>query len=529
MTPAFTPWSGAALKALLLTEVRLRMRRVGTLVAVLALIVLTWLMVGDPEQGQAMIVSDGARVAYTSSCLAIGSAALTGLFFGLAGFYLARGRMNEDVRSGIGAVLAATPLASGVFLLGRWLGNVAYLCGLLLIFLATMLVLHLLRGEGPIQLGIYLQTYALALLPLVFFTAAMVLLFEAWPPLMGKGGDVLYFFIWVAQLAAGAAGAVGHQAWTPALLLDFSGIGAIIGAIQSVLPSQGLIVGGGTFDITSSAVLLPDGLWTAQIIWTRVGSALLALLPLLLAIALFHRFSPDRVKVRAQRGGWSPLALLNGWLRPCARLARPLFGWSARIPGVGGRALALLALVLVTNPAAVVAALVLLAWGCVADSAALGAVVTAAIAVWGILASEISVRDRQYDVDALNAATPGGRERAYTAQWLSAMLLALLFTAPVLVRWLATTPLRAAALLGGALALSAAAGLLGSLSRTARTFLALFLFGMYVATQARTVPVLDAVGFNGVATFPTVTGYFLTGIFLFACGLLIESLRQGGK
>ena len=529
MTAVRLSLDSEALKVLLLTEVRLRMRRPGTLVAVLALIVLTWLMVGDPARNQAMIVSDGARVAYTSSCLAMGSAALTGLFFGLAGFYLARGRMGEDVRSGIGAVLAATPSASGVFLLGRWLGNVAYLCGLLLIFLATMLVLHLLRGEGPIQLTIYLQTYGLVLLPLVFFTASMVLLFDAWPPLMGKGGDVLYFFLWTAQLGVGATAAIHSTSWNPLLLLDFSGIGAIVGMVQQALPSDGLVIGGGDVNASLAALLLPDGLWSAQAAWTRVGSALLALLPLLPALLLFHRFSPDRVKVRAGRSGWSPLALLNGWLLPCARLVQPLFGLAARVPGIGGRALALLALTLATNPAALVAALALLVLGCVAGAAQLGAVIIAATLAWGILISEISVRDVQHDIDGLNAATPGGRVQAYAAQWLASILLALLFTAPVLLRWLAIAPLRAAALLSGVLALAAAAGLLGSLSRTARLFLALFLFGIYVATQARDVAALDVVGFNGAATVLTVVGYLLTGVLLFCGGMWIESKREAGK
>lgn len=529
MTAACLPHSGDALKALLLTEVRLRMRRPGTLVAVLALIVLTWLMVGDPAKNQTMIVSDGARVAYTSTCLAIGSAALTGLFFGLAGFYLVRGRMGEDVRSGMGAVLAATPLGSGMFLLGRWLGNVAYLCGLLLIFLLTMLVLHLLRGEGPVQLTIYLYTYALVLLPLVFYTASMVLLFDAWPPLMGKGGDVLYFILWAAQLSAGAAASIAHHGWHPLLLLDFSGIGAIIGVVQQVLPSEGLVIGGGEFDPSLAARVLPDALWTAPVLWSRVGSALLALLPLLLALMLFHRFSPDRVKARAQRGGWSPLALLNAWLLPCARLARPLFGLAARLPGVGGQTLALLALTLVSNPAAVVAALVLLVLGSVAPGAQLGAVIIAAMLVWGMLISEISVRDGQHDVDALNVSAPGGRVRAYVAQTLAAIALALLFTAPVLLRWLAHAPLRAAALLAGVLALGAAAVLLGSVSRTARLFLALFLFVMYVATQATSVPLLDVAGFNGAASVASVSGYALAAAGLFAVGLVLQARRQAGN
>lgn len=526
MKAAGKPLAGEALAMLLLTEVRVRMRRPGTLVAGLVLIILTWLMVGDPAQGQAMIVSDNARVAYTSSSLALGSAALTGLFFGLAGFYLARGRTAEDVRSGVGAVLAATPLHSALFLLGRWLGHVAYLCGLLLIFLATMLVLHLLRGEGPIELHIYLQTYALVLLPLVFFTASMVLLFDAWPPLMGKGGDVLYFAFWTAQMGVGAAASIGHSAWSPLLLLDFSGIGAIVGMVQQMMPSSDWVIGGGTFDPALPVLTLPAQLWTAHMAATRAGCALLALVPLLPAMPLFHRFAPDRVKARAGRRDWSPLALLNGWLRPCARLARPLFALAARLPGVAGHAVALLALTLASNPVALLAALSLLVLGCVGGDARLGELVLVAMLVWGVLVSEISVRDVQHDVDALNAVTPGGPLRAYAAQWLAAVLLALLFTAPVLLRWLAHAPLRAAALLSGVLALAGAAVVLGGASRTARLFLALFLFGMYVATQARQVPALDVAGFNGAATAASVVGYLLAAAVLLGAGWLVRSRRK---
>jgi hypothetical protein len=190
----------------------------------------------------------------------------------------------------------------------------------------TMLVLHLLRGEGPVQLAVYLQTYALVLLPLVFFTASMVLLFESWPPLMGKGGDVLYFVLWAMQLSAGAVATANHTGWSPALLLDFSGIGIVIAQVSAPL-STGLVIGGGDFDASLAPRTLPDLLWTTQIVWTRIASALIALLPLVPALLLFHRFSPDRVKVRAGQGGWSPLALLNRILRPSHRLPGRCCRW----------------------------------------------------------------------------------------------------------------------------------------------------------------------------------------------------------
>ena len=107
--------SGHLLKTLALTEVRLRMRRMSTIVALLAVIVISWAMLEDPAGGHALIVVAEARVLYTSSALALGS------------------------------VIAATPVGNAVFLAGRWLDAVAYLGLLVLAVMATMLVCHAMR------------------------------------------------------------------------------------------------------------------------------------------------------------------------------------------------------------------------------------------------------------------------------------------------------------------------------------------------------------------------------------------------
>ncbi|MBV6319780.1 hypothetical protein [Duganella violaceipulchra] len=515
-----------ALKLLVLTEVRLRMRRTGTLVAVLGLIAVSWMMVGDPQWGYTLMSIDSARVLYTSSCLALGTALLAGLLFGLAGFYLVRGRMGEDVRSGVAPVLAAAPVGNAVFLFGRWLGSVAYLCCLLLIFMATILVLHLVRGVGPIQLDIYLKTYALLLLPTVFLVASLALLCESWAPLMGKGGDVLYFLLFIAQVGAPAALMLGVKGWSPWLLIDFSGISTSLMTFHSSVDTANFAIGGADFKEALAPITLPDTLWSMQLILSRVGCALLALLPLLLALPLFHRYAPDRVKVAPGGGGrWSPLALVNRLLRPLSAWARPLFPLAARVPGVWGEALAVVGLALVSNPAAVAALLVMLVGGCVIGNAMLGSWLMAGIVIWGILASELSVRDFRSDVDAMSGAAPGGVERRFMAQLLGACLLALLFSAPVAVRWLATDPLRAAALFTGVFSLSAAASLLGRTSRSGRVFLALFLFLMYVAGQTAKVPALDIAGFTGAANAASVMGQLVVGIMLFSIALWHEKWR----
>ncbi|MBI3713035.1 MAG: hypothetical protein HY253_08765 [Burkholderiales bacterium] len=108
-------------------EIRMRSRRLSTLVAVLAMMVLTWNMIADPATGGSLIVVENARVLYTSSALALGSATLLGFVLGLLGFYLVRGSMREDVRCGMSAVIASSRVGNWQFLIGRWCGGVGYM------------------------------------------------------------------------------------------------------------------------------------------------------------------------------------------------------------------------------------------------------------------------------------------------------------------------------------------------------------------------------------------------------------------
>ncbi|PHV06356.1 hypothetical protein CSQ96_16095 [Janthinobacterium sp. BJB412] len=515
--------SALALRALVLGELRLRARRGGTLVVMLALIAASWWLVADPVGGSTLIAVGGARVAYTSECVALGSALMAGLLLGLGGFYLVRGRMGEDVRGGTGAVLAATPVGNALFLLGRWLGSMAYLCLLVLLFTATMWVLHLLRGEGPLQPLVYLRTYALLLLPILCLVASMALLCEAWAPLMGKRGDVLYFLVWATQLGliGGLAStmAKAKQTWSPLLLLDFSGTATAALQVQSLMRSPDFSMGAADYNPALATLLLPPLHWSGPQVLGRLACFLIAMLPLLPALVLFHRFAPDRVKSGGRRRRWSPLALANRWLRPLARLAAPLFALAARRPGLAGGALAELALTLALNPAAVAALLVLALAGALAAPALLGGLAFASVAVWGVLLSDLSVRDIGADSDKMTAAAPGGAAGRGAGQLLAAGLLGLLFTAPLALRWLLTEPLRAAALASGMFMLACAASLLGQATRGGRSFLALFLFALYASSQTPQVPALDLVGGNGVASLATVAAQVLLGLLLCGAGL----------
>lgn len=496
---------------LLRTELRLRLRRLTTLVALLMVIAISWAMIPDPRDGDTLTLMTirHARVLYNSSALALGSAKMAALLFGLAGFYLLRGRVQEDIRTGIGSVIAATRISNRLFLCCRWLGGVAYLLLLTFALLLTIMLLQALRGVGPIEPSVYLQTYCFALLPVLLLAASCAILFDSWTPLMGKGGDLLYFVLWMLQFPLVdhflASGRVDFSPW---MLFDFSGLSLsmLLVSAQLGLPLAAVSKNLGSFDPSVASIALPAALWSVQMMLARCASALVAVLPLLLAMLAFHRYAPDRLKVASGNASTraTPLAVLNRWLHPCTHVLRPLLRLAAILPGFWGQVLAEVALSLVTAPAAILALLLVLPAALLVGTDALPTVAVVGVACWGILISEIASRDFVVDSEQLSGALPGGIAQRYVRQFLASVLLGGLFMGAIALRWAFTDPLRSLALFCGVLSLSALAMLLGRCSRTARTFLALFLFWLYVAVNARQVALLDLVGFNGVADADSV-------------------------
>jgi len=507
-------------KVLVLTELRLRLRRISTLLAIAAFVVITWLMIPDPRDGMALMSVDGARVFYSSNAMAFGSATFSSVLMGLGSFYLVRGRVSEDLRSGIASVIAATTITNAKFLASRWLGGVFYMLVIVVALMCTTMVLHGLRGEGPIQPMVYLQTYGILLLPMVVFGVSTALLFDSVPFLMGKAGDVLYFFVWMLQFGAVAATQASLSAYFPPLfMLDISGVGIAIMQMQHLLGTTSITVGVSEFNAAAPIFTLPSALWNTQITLMRLVCALLATAPILPAILYFHRYSPDRVRVSHARARRSPLAWLNSLLRPLASVVRPLLRLANVLPGMLGQVLAEVALTLMTAPAAIAALLAALVAALVAPAEALPWVIIASLAFWGILISGLSTRDFEANLEEMTGVVSGAMAR-YFRQLLATGLLGLLFVGFAALRWAEHAPVRAVGLIFGVLSLSAIASLLGRTSRTARTFLALFLFGLYVITSARDVALLDWFGTNGAATIATLTLQIATMILASLAGIV---------
>lgn len=499
----------AQISQLIKHEARLRLRRVSTLVTLLTVMAISWTLVPDPNSDLTLMTINNARALYTSSTLALGSAALASILFGFGGFFLVRGRVAEDLRCGLGAVIATTPMQNGCMIFSRWLGGVAYLTLLVLGLLCTTLVCHALRGEGSIQVFVYLQTYALLLLPLIFFSAACAVLFDSVPILMGKFGDFVFFLIWVTQLGMMTAFEMASKGATPSfLMLDFFGIATSLAGLGEQFHTTSISLGMTSFDANLAPIRLPDLLWSASIIKLRFGAALLALSPLLPAAYCFHRYSPDRVAATRARPRRSPLTVVNRWLRPLSKCAQPIMQWGMAHPHHAGQIAAEVALTLMSAPSAILVIFVSTMATLVCPQQALPTLLGLAFAFWGMLISDIATRDYQVQLEKLTTSVRDGAIGQLSRQLCTSLVLAGLFMGTVFVRWLIHEPLRALALITGVLCISAVADLLGRCVKTPRLFLALFLFALYVALNVRTLPIIDMVGLNGVANSTSIAFYF---------------------
>ena len=185
-----TPSRAAQVRAIAVTDLRLRLRRPATLWLILVLSGLSYLFIQHPAGGRGLMVVDGARALYTSQVVALSTAGLAAFLVTFAGFYLTSNTLRRDLLARIGGIISATPVGSGTYLAGKWLGGSAYLGLVTGAYLLNVMAMFLIRGEGPLEPLAFVLTYLLALGPGILVVAALALCFECVPALSGRLGDV---------------------------------------------------------------------------------------------------------------------------------------------------------------------------------------------------------------------------------------------------------------------------------------------------------------------------------------------------
>ena len=152
------------------------------------------------------------RGIYNSAWVGILMALTANLFLSLAGFYVVKNAVERDRRTGVGEILATTPMSKPLYMLGKTASNLAVLLAMVAVLAAMGPVAQWVAGEETrIEIWGLLSPFLFLCLPTMALVAASAVLFETFPSCAGGFGNVVWFCVWMGLMPAGhpAAGLSG--------------------------------------------------------------------------------------------------------------------------------------------------------------------------------------------------------------------------------------------------------------------------------------------------------------------------------
>jgi len=494
--------------------------------------------------GRIMIQLGGHRGVYTSAWVGALVALVTTCWVSLVGFYIVKGAIDRDRQTGVGQVLAATPLSRPTYTLGKFVSNFAVLASMVLVLAVAAVVMQIFLREDPrFDLFALLSPFVIVALPAMLLTAALAVLFETLPVLRGGVGNVVWFFVW-AFLGVAFSAVTGIEWLDP--LGNMTMANSMISGAYAHIPDY---KGGFAFTIADKPVQVVQSFrwegvpWTASQILMRLAWCGVAIVLVLLAAAVFDRFDSGRFFGRSRRNAGQAAGvggafangatLANGAAASVASAPIDISARqaAARIAGprltalaVGERSSAFARLFVAELKLAVKG---LHWWWYAVAAGLLIAQATAPIAaarqqllgtswVWLILVwSGMGARETRFGTRALLFSSARILPRQLLASWLAGFVLAVLFGSAAGLRIFATQG--AGALLpwvAGAALLPSMALALGVFSGTSKPFEAVLTAMWYIGPMNR-VSGIDYTGSsNGAATMHYAVEYIVIAAVL---------------
>ncbi len=227
--------------------------------------------------------------------------ALIGSFFlGWFGFYLVKGSIARDRETGVGQIMAATPLTRPLYTFGKWASNFSVLMAMILVLAIAAIGIQFLAGENThLDLLALLAPFVFVTMPVMALVAGIAVLFESIGFLSGGLGNVVYFFLFFMLLPIMDKLSAINPALEPlGLGLFQQSMGA---AAKAAFPeySGGFVLGD---PATTSTIFQWSGVdWTSDILLMRLALFTAAIALTLVAAIFFDRFDTARRKPSKER------------------------------------------------------------------------------------------------------------------------------------------------------------------------------------------------------------------------------------
>lgn len=255
---------------------------------------------------------DVYRGEFNSAWVGSMMALLSSFFLGWFGFYLVKGSVARDRETGVGQIMATTPLTRPLYTFGKWASNFSVLVAMNLVLAVAGIGIQFLAGESmQFDPAAMFAPFLFITLPMMALVAAVAVLFESIGFLSGGFGNVVYFFMFITIFPLIDRLNEISPAFEPlglGLIQQSTGVAA-----KAAFPEYrgGFVLGdpvvGSDLD-PASYVFQWNGVdWTPEIIFKRFAFFGIALILTLLASLFFDRFDPSRRKPMRRKSAASPL------------------------------------------------------------------------------------------------------------------------------------------------------------------------------------------------------------------------------
>ncbi|HEX5716919.1 MAG TPA: hypothetical protein VF179_12220 [Thermoanaerobaculia bacterium] len=440
-----------------------------------------------------------ARGVYDSAWVGTLTAMVVNSFLSLAGFYVVKNAVERDRQTGVGQILASTPMSKPLYTLGKTASNLAVLGAMLGVLAVFAVVTQWVAAEDPsIHLWPLLSPFLLLALPVMALVAALTVLFETIPWLRGGLGNVAWFFLWTALMSI----PVANEGKTP----DLIGMTLVAQDMEAEVDARfgdadrGFTLGHISNEEEAQVFRWQGMNWTPELVLGRLSWFGLAVGISLIAALFFDRFDPAKGRVRVpkrkRKGKEKEETALPALPEHVTLTPLAVTAGAFRFPGVLA---AELRLALKGQPWWwYAAALGLIIAGLTAPVGGVRQIVLPLAWIWPLLVwSPMGNRESRFGTGELLFSAPHPVGRQLPAVWMAGVLVAAVVGGGVAARYLIGGDFAAlASWTVGALFIPSLALALGVWSGSSKLFEAVYLFLWYIGPMNRT-PELDYLGATG--------------------------------